>query len=181
MVVHGQTTWEQLQRLIHMLPADKKKRWTSEDASASTALSPKRFTTGAWNYGNQAGMMDASCCFPWVTRVLASVVRTGHSGHEFTSCTLSLNTVASPHKESRNLRGTLNLSLPCSHFAGGQLFVEDPEGRTRLQPAGPKGHLISMQEVATFSPHSLHATLPWRWRAIAASGFSYRAISSSQC
>ena len=51
--------------------------------------------------------------------------------------------------------------MPCSEFTGGQLFVEDPNGRTRLSAGGPQGHMLSLQEVTSFEPHRLHATLPW--------------------
>ena len=72
-----------------------------------------------------------------------------------------LNTTARPHTDARNLRGSFNLSLPCSSFTGGENFLEDAAGLSRLSDQGPSGHLISAQEAIQFEPHKLHATLPW--------------------
>ena len=58
------------------------------------------------------------------------------------------------------MKDSCNLSLPCSAFQGGQIFLEDEEGLTALNERGPVGHVLSMNEAITFSPHKFHATLP---------------------
>ena len=103
-------------------------------------------------------MTNNSSLFPSTTTVLASIVHTWNPEHRFTTCTLTLNMVATPHRDSRNLRGSLNMSI---EFTGGQLFIEDPCGRTRPSAEGPLGHMLSLQEVTSFVPHRLHATPPW--------------------
>ena len=63
MVVHGQTTWTQLQRLCSWLPSDKRIRWNPTWGVEDPEFAPSRFTTGAWNFGSQAGMTNNSNIF----------------------------------------------------------------------------------------------------------------------
>ena len=108
-----------------------------------------------------AGVVNNTLDYPWVTRALASILGTWSDELKFTSCTLSLNTQAALHRDSRNLASSVNLALPCSEFQGGQLFVEDSQGCTSLTSKGPVGHLLSTNEATVFSPKLLHATMPW--------------------
>ena len=108
-----------------------------------------------------AGVNTHSRRYPWVGRALSSIIRTWSPALSFSTCTLSLNTTARPRTDARNLRGSFNLSLPCSSFTGGEIFLEDAAGLSRLSDQGPSGHLISAQEAIQFEPHKLHATLPW--------------------
>ncbi|OLP84072.1 hypothetical protein AK812_SmicGene35093 [Symbiodinium microadriaticum] len=163
MVSSGQATWGQLQRLLSFLPEDTKIRWNQENLESSGSTQrPKRFTIGAWNFGNMAGVMRSSMQFPWTARALAGVIGTFNEELCFSTCTLTLNTAAAPHKDSRNLVGSCNLALPCSSFQGGEIFVEDEQGMTHLSQSGPAGHVISVQEAAMFPPHKIHASMPWK-------------------
>ena len=47
MVVHGQVTWTQLQRLSSWLPSDKRVRWNPSWGVEEPEHTPSRFTTGA--------------------------------------------------------------------------------------------------------------------------------------
>ena len=162
MVSSGQATWGQLQRLLSFLPEDNRIRWNQEPNVSNVSMQrPKRFTIGAWNFGNMAGVMRSSMQFPWTARALAGVISTFNEELRFSTCTLSLNTTATPHKDSRNLVGSCNLALPCSSFQGGEIFVEDEQGMTHLSQSGPAGHVISVQEAAMFPPHKVHASMPW--------------------
>ena len=167
MISSGQANWNQLRRLIDYLPTDAKVRWPQEspgpqtDANTCASADSKRFTVGAWNFGNMAGVVNNTVTYPWVTRALAGILGTWSEELQFTSCTLSLNTQAALHRDSRNLASSVNLALPCSEFQGGQLFIEDSQGGTLLTSRGPVGHLVSTNEATAFSPKKLHATLPW--------------------
>ena len=108
-----------------------------------------------------AGVVNNTVAYPWVTRALAGILGTWSEELQFTSCTLSLNTQAALHRDSRNLANSVNLALPCSEFQGGQLFIEDSQGGTSLTSRRPVGHLVSTNEAAAFSPKKLHATPPW--------------------
>ena len=56
MIANGQASWDQLQRLMTMLPADPKVRWAPTENSSAHEIPPKRFTVGAWNHGILAGV-----------------------------------------------------------------------------------------------------------------------------
>ena len=159
LIAHGQARWGQLERLVQMLPSDASHRWRQEHDSMHP--SPRRFTAGAWNRGPHAGVNRFARAFPWTTRALAGIVATWDSALQFSTCTLSLNTSAAPHRDSFNHRESMNLAMPVSRFTGGEVFVEDPAGRSRLSADGPAGHILDLQFPVTFSPRSLHATLPW--------------------
>ncbi|OLQ06642.1 hypothetical protein AK812_SmicGene10006 [Symbiodinium microadriaticum] len=167
MISCGQATWAQIRRLLEFLPTDARERWPQNDpkpqpnSELCAHTDSKRFTVGAWNFGNMAGVVNNTTAYPWVTRALAGILRTWSEELRFTSCTLSLNTQAALHRDSRNLASSVNLALPCSEFRGGQLFIEDSQGGTSLTSKGPVGHLVSTNEATVFSPKLLHATLPW--------------------
>ena len=157
-VAHGQISWHQLERMVQQLPCDRNLRWPQEQ---SHQLAPRRFTCGAWNHGPHTGLTTTTRVFPWCTRVLAGVVSTWDSQLLFSTCTLSLNVAAAPHKDRFNHAQTVNLAMPCSSFRGGELFVEHSEGRSRLSQDGPSGHVLDLSLPVVFSPKALHATLPW--------------------
>ena len=144
-VAHGQISWSQLERMVQVLPCDRNMRWPQETLHQ---LAPRRFTCG-------------TRAFPWCTRVLAGMVATWDSQLLFSTCTLSLNVAASPHRDRFNHAQTVNLAMPCSSFRGGELFVEHSEGRSRLSREGPPGHILDLTLPVVFSPKALHATLPW--------------------
>ena len=103
---------------MDMLPGDSKERWSQSPAGSMDGLAPKRFTVGVWNFGNMAGVMKNSFLYPWVTLALTALVSTWNESLSFTSCVLSRNMAADLHRDSRNLRGSLHLALPCSQFQG---------------------------------------------------------------
>ena len=158
MIVQGQATWDQLQRLMESLPGDTNMRWGQQ---AQHVAPPKRFTVGAWLRGPMAGINQKARMFPWTSRALTAIMRTWDETLLFTDCTLSMNVQAMPHRDSHNHQRTLNLALPCSAYEGGQISVEDPDGNTQLQADGVRGHILSTQEAVAFSPRCTHATMPW--------------------
>ena len=157
----GQARWQQLERLLTMLPGDRSLRWKQEESSR-LASQPKRFTTGAYVRGPMLGTTIHARQFPWTTRALAGIMRTWDSELSFTSVTISCNVCASPHRDSYNESKSHNLMLPASVFQGGEHFLEHTAGRHRLQQNGPTGHILSAREAVSFSPRRLHATLPWQ-------------------
>ena len=159
LIVAGQATWAQLLRLVQMLPCDRNMRWRQEHANMNP--SPRRFTTGAWNHGPQAGVMRNLDLFPWSSRALAGILATWDEDLCFSTCTFSLNTLADAHRDSFNHAQSTNLALPCSQWEGGGIFIEDTQGCTRLQLNGPAGHVLSLREPLAFPPRALHATMPW--------------------
>ena len=167
MIAHGQATWTQLQRLTAMLPCDANLRWdqaeqeTAKSPGRHTQARPWKFTSGAWVRGPMTGMHRNTSLYPWVTRALTGVIRTWDCTLQFSTCSLIMNVMASPHRDKHNHKQSVNLSLPCSEFQGGQLFVEDGHGHAQLQPGGVRGHIVSMNEATRFPPGATHASLPW--------------------
>ncbi|CAE7657367.1 unnamed protein product, partial [Symbiodinium sp. KB8] len=87
MVSSGQATWGQLQRLLSFLPEDNRIRWNQEPNVSNVSMQrPKRFTIGAWNFGNMAGVMRSSMQFPWTARALAGVISTFNEELRFSTC-----------------------------------------------------------------------------------------------
>eukprot|EP00439_Symbiodinium_sp_Y106_P072657 s487_g13.t1 len=160
LIACGQAKWDQLERLLGLLPGDRSLRWQQEDAAART-LPPKRFTAGAWVRGPMTGANIHSRMLPWTTRVLAGIIGTWDVDLPFTTVTLSLNVQASPHRDSYSDSRSKNLMLPCSTFTGGEMFIEHETGIHKLKQDGPVGQILSAQEALLFSPRRTHATLPW--------------------
>ena len=163
MISNGQATWDQIQRLVDTLPSDANLRWNQNEQGKprDEQSTPCKFTTGAWIHGPMSGLHNHTNRFPWTTRAMTSIIRTWDSSLKFSTCSLIRNVMASPHKDSHNHAQSVNLSLPCSDFHGGQLFVADAQGRSQLQPEGVRGHVVSMNEATRFPPRATHASLPW--------------------
>ena len=74
----GQATWQQIERLLGMLPSDKSLRWVQDDAG-SMEVRPKRFTVGEWVRGPMTGVHIHARLYPWVVRALTDqLVPVGH-------------------------------------------------------------------------------------------------------
>ena len=56
-ISRGQVKWDQLLQLIDMLPGDSRERWSQHHNGIVDGAAPKRFTVGAWNFGNMAGVI----------------------------------------------------------------------------------------------------------------------------
>ena len=158
-ISHGQASWAQLQRLTALLPCDSSLRWQQD--VRGDALPPHRVTVGSWNRGLMTGLHTTGRAYPWSARVMCRVVRSWGDELSFTSCTLSRNVAAAPHKDKFNHADSCNLCLPCSEFQGGEIFVDDLAGRSQLQSSGPTGHVLPATSALQFAPRRLHATLPW--------------------
>ncbi|CAE7572158.1 unnamed protein product [Symbiodinium sp. CCMP2592] len=158
MVSHGQVRWDQMLRLVKLLPCDANLRWAQSECHAEA---PHRFTSGAWNRGPMTGLTITARGFPWATAVLASVVATWDEALNFSTCTLSLNVCAKPHRDRYNHGESRNLAMPMSRFFGGELYVEAEAGRTRLSEDGPWGHVLELSSPVSFTPKALHASMPW--------------------
>ena len=149
MVGCGQASWNQLARLLDLLPVDTNLRWT-QDENSQMQGAPKRFTIGAWRRGPMNGVNIHARRFPWTAKALSGIFRTWDSEFQFSTVTVSRNIMARPHRDSYNEARSRNLVLPASVFHGGQLFIESPEGAHRLQPGGTAGHNFVHQRAPLF-------------------------------
>ena len=59
--------------------------------------------------------------------------------------------------------------IPCSSFQGGEVWVQNPEGKTTLS-----GILWDVHTPLRFDPKNLHATAPWGGDRMVLIGFHVR-------
>ena len=158
MVSHGQVRWSQMLRLVQLLPRDKNMRWSQDDTHA---VPPRRFTIGAYNQSPMDGTTLTVRSFPWTACVLSGIVSMWDDTLGFSTCTLSLNVSAKPHKDGFNHLDSRNLVMPLSRFVSGGLFAASADGRTSLCANGQSGHIIDLFTPVSLSPRALHASMPW--------------------
>eukprot|EP00439_Symbiodinium_sp_Y106_P072398 s3590_g13.t1 len=157
----GCVTWRQLECILRLLPTDRTPRW-AQSRSLNDSEAPKTFLTGAWARGPHGGLSRHFRDYPVTSRLLAAIIRAIDPDFRFSSCTLSRNTCAKPHRDSHNSPGSMNLIIPCSRFEGGGLWLQHGSGTTALDSSGPPGFVMDVCSPLRFAPSDLHATLPWQ-------------------
>ncbi|CAE7290437.1 unnamed protein product [Symbiodinium sp. CCMP2592] len=143
-----------------LLPAQQATRNVSEQHFGPTL--PCYFGTGAYIFGGQAGVNAHARAFPWVTRLLCSVVRSLCPAAYFSNVFLSYNIASKPHVDCHNHRHVPNYLIPLSRWEGGDLWVASPRGCTQREPEGPCGRVMPISlPYISFNPRVQHAVLPW--------------------
>ena len=171
----GCATWTQLADIMRALPDASKIRWKQQENSNMEP--PKSFMTGAWARGPHFGLTRTMQQFPWVSSLLAHILSGVDSSFRFSSCTFSRNVCSSPHRDSFNAQGSDNLVIPCSHFRGGEVWVQHPEGRTILSPQGEPGIMWDARTPTRFDPKAKHATAPWGGDRLILIGYHVRHVN----
>ena len=146
--------------------------------SLAGELAPVTFTTGACARGPNVGITRNMRDYPRVTQVLAMIIQAIDPEHRFSSCTLSLNTGASPHRDSHNAPGSNNLLVPCSAFDGGGIWLQSEKGSVRLEADGPLGSVMDVTSPVRFSPSQQHATMPWHGDRLVSIAFHARHLNN---
>ena len=136
----GEANWADLLRIAQLLPQQRQSRFPQYAPVGE--LAPASFTTGACARGPNVGITRNMKDYPRVTQVLAMIIQAIDPEHRFSSCTLSLNTGASAHRDSHNARSSSNLLVPCSIFEGGGIWLQNGGGSVRLESAGPLGSIL---------------------------------------
>ncbi|CAE7673329.1 Pol [Symbiodinium sp. CCMP2592] len=172
--MQGEVTWDQIARLLDLLPAQDKIRWRQEEGQLFEY--PKSFMTGAWARGPQHGITRNARAFPLVSRLLSHIIQSVDPEFHFSSCTLSRNVCAKPHRDSHNAKGSWNLVIPCSRFEGGEIWVQQDNGAFLLQQGGHPGHMWPATTPTRFNPSSWHATSPWTGVRIVLIGFHVKHV-----
>ncbi|CAE7875098.1 unnamed protein product [Symbiodinium microadriaticum] len=148
----GEAKWADLLRIVQLLPQSRQR---FPQQSLAGELAPVTFTTGACARGPNVGITRSMRDYPRVTQVLAMIIQAIDPDHRFSSCTLSLNTGASPHRDSHNARGSNNLLVPCSAFEGGGIWLQNEKGSVRLEADGRLGSVMDVTSPIRFSPSQL--------------------------
>ena len=118
------------------------------------------------------GLMRAMHDYPFVSLLLARILRSCAPDNRFSSITLLRNLYSNMHRDSYNSRYSPNILVPLSCFTQGGLWTEDPSGDMVLERDGPVGRELPLQRPFTIlQPHQRHATLPWRGERLILVGY----------
>ena len=166
-------TWRQLQRLYDMLPVTVPTR-ACQDQTGSSPDSGSSFTVGGYSHASFHGLRRYTKKYPWTGALLASIVRSIHPAHRFTTISLINNVQSLMHTDSHNDEDTCNLILPFSTFSEGGLWIENPRGSVRLDTSGPAGIVHETSVPLLFEPRRKHATFPWSGRRCCLVAFHVR-------
>ena len=147
-----------LLRLMELLPTTM--RSFQADGDQVSEVNSGAFSTGAYVYSSQVGLMLHVRQFRAVTHLLASLVRSLNPDHYYSSVSMLLNTRSAPHRDSNNHPSSVNMVVPLSNFKCGQIWVEIGGGDVEVN--GVKGRLTEVtRPFVTFQPKQLHCTMPW--------------------
>ena len=155
----GSVPLNSLLRLFDLLPGEAPSRGLVLGSS-------KSFVTGAYAVGGSlAGLRKLAKSFPYVTKLLCSVVRSLDPSLRFTSVGIFRNLQTSPHQDSGNQKGCPNLVAAISSFAGGGIWLESEDGTVPcpFETWATKGRVLELPlgRHVTFDPRLVHCTMPW--------------------
>ena len=127
-------------------------------------LAPKAFTAGAFIHGPHAGLHTVTMEYELAVLVLVSVVRGMRPGMAFSTISLLRNIQASMRRDCHNHAQTCNFVLPMTQFSGGEIFVEDQYGMSRMGPWSLAGTVFpllvdSEPSPVEFSPRLWHCII----------------------
>ena len=132
------------------------------------------FSTGAYVYSSQVGLMLHVRQFRAVTHLLASLVRSLNPDHYYSSVSMLLNTRSAPHRDSNNHSSSVSMVVPLSDFRQGQIWVELGGGDFEVN--GVRGRLLEVtRPYVTFQPKQLHCTMPWEGNRLILVAYHIRA------
>ena len=159
--------------LMELLPTTM--RAFQDGGGHDSELISGTFSTGAYVYSSQVGLMLHVRQFRAVTHLLASLVRSLNPDHYYSSVALLLNTRSAPHRDSNNHSRSVNMVVPLSDFTQGQLWVEFGGGDSELN--GVQGQLLEVtRPYVTFPPSvTLHQALGGH--TFGAGGVSYTLLA----
>ena len=119
LILNGRATWRQLQRLYDMLPVTVPTR-ACQDQAGSSPDSGSNFTVGGYSHASFHGLRRYTKSYPWTGALLASIVRSIHPAHRFTTISL-INNVQSV--DARLTRTTMK--TPATSFFLSRLFLKE--------------------------------------------------------
>ena len=156
--------------------ASLKTRINNRTVAVSGQSAPKKLDTwvfGLYNRGGVVGITNDTKRRPWLSRLVTAMIRAERPGFEFSAFSINQNLEIGMHRDTTNLKGSMNAVIGLNKFSGGQLWVEDPKGSIekaipvdKLTKDGPTkvlGRLIVTSEKAvTFDGRKWHCAEPTR-------------------
>ena len=159
-------------QLFELLPHEKPPRGSGSGSC---------FSCGMFAQNTLRGLRVGSRKFPDSARVLTAFARGCAPGHVFTSVNLFCNVRTALHVDSNNDHYA-NLVAGISSFEGGQILVENPRGRHRMQTSegSVSADLLEIAGThALFDAYRLkHETTEWRGSRLVLVAFSVKGSSS---
>ena len=115
---------------------------------------------GMYCHGGITGLTSLTRERPFLTRLLARLVRQELPGLSFTSISLAIDATLKPHRDLANAVDTRSDIMGISEFKGGRLWVEDPAGTVKRRVSTDQvrvGKLLGVcQQAQIFDPRQWH-------------------------
>ena len=111
--------------------------------------------------------------------LMTSIIGGMRPDFRFSSATINRNIRSSLHRDCHNHAGSTNLVLPMTRFEGGEIFVEQLSGESRMPPSNIPGVLrpLFSQEFQCpvgFHPRLWHCTVPRSGTRVVLVGYHIR-------
>ena len=163
-LLRGLMPGELVASMVDMLPSSTRSIHGLDNFGS--CLEPRAFTAGAFIHGPHAGLHTVTMENELAVLVLVSVVRGVRPDMAFSTVSLLRNLKATIHRDCHNHAQTYNFVLPMTHFSGGEVFVEDPYGKSSMGPRNITGSVFpllvdSEPSPVEFCPRLWHCNLPW--------------------
>ena len=114
--------------------ASLKTRINNRTVNVSGQSAPKKLDTwffGLYDRGGVVGITNDTKRpkrRPWLSRLVTAMIRAERPGFEFSAFSINQNLEIGMHRDTTNLKGSLNAVIGLNKFSGGQLWVEDQKG-----------------------------------------------------
>ncbi|CAE7403696.1 glyQS [Symbiodinium necroappetens] len=132
---------------------------------ASGSLEGRVFISGIYSKGGLVGLRQNCHLFPFSTQLCNKFIREQAPDHKFSSFILLHNVKADVHKDLGNA-DTPSLLIGVSSFTNGELWVESPDGNTKMNFKDKIvfGNLHPVCDTKVFfdARNTWHATMPWQ-------------------
>ena len=144
---------------------------------------------GLYSHGNFHGRTKATKRHRWLCRYINEYLRFHGLYGCTTSLSISKNAPASPHKDSHNLKGTVNWQITLGSYSGGRTWVQTSQADRQTvdrEYFGKRypGYLCDTRNnLVAFSPDKIHATEKFtgtRWSIVAYTSRSLPETTASE-
>ena len=102
--------------------ASLKTRINNRTVDVSGQSAPKKLDTwvfGLYNRGGVVGITNDTKRRPWLSRLVTAMIRAERPGFEFSAFSINQNLEIGMHRDTTNLKGSLNAAIGLNKFSGG--------------------------------------------------------------
>ena len=128
-----------------------------------------------WGMGKLA-IFKSTYAFPQSCKYLCALVHHVAPKHVFGAIDILDDVLSEVHQDLTNQKGSCSLVVPLTHFAQGQLWIEDETGN-HILTSGRCGRLHNFEDgPCVFDPRKKHAVLPWHGRRVTLAAYMPRGV-----